>query len=106
MCVYLLSMLTSKHCAEHLKDGKIWSMLKVVPLLHNEPMERCLIHLMYMGFGIFLKLRWRPPITLLVIINLSSPAPALGTIHSDYPNTPDQLIKESECNPEASSFIK
>ena len=57
MCVYLLSMVTANHTAIHLKNNKIWCTLKAVPLLHHELVERCPIHLVYMGLGIFLQLK-------------------------------------------------
>ena len=39
MYVYLLSMMTSKHCAIHLKGSKIWWTLKVVPFIHAELLD-------------------------------------------------------------------
>ena len=74
MCVYLLSMVTGNHTAIHLKNNKIWCTLKVVPLLHYELVKRCPIHLVYMGFGIFLQLRKRKN---------PEPIRILGTIMSD-----------------------
>ena len=57
VCIYLLSMVTGNHTANHLKNNKIWCTLKSVPLLHHELVEHCPIHLVYMGFGIFLQLK-------------------------------------------------
>ena len=57
MCIYLLSMVTGNHTAIHLKNNKIWCTLKTFPLLHHELVECCPIHLVYMGFGIFLQLK-------------------------------------------------
>ena len=59
VCVYLLSMVMGNHTAIHLKNNKIWCTLKSVPLLHHELVEHCPIHLVYMGFGIFLQLKKR-----------------------------------------------
>ena len=59
VCVYLLSMVMGNHMAIHLKNNKIWCTLKTVPLLHHELVECCPIHLVYMGFGIFLQLKKR-----------------------------------------------
>ena len=82
VCVYLLSMVTGNHTAIHLKNNKIWCTLKAVPLLHCELVERCPIHLVYMGFGIFLQLKKRKNQESIRI---------LGTISSDDPKVRTQL---------------
>ena len=82
VCVYLLSMVTGNHMAIHLKNNKIWCTLKVVPLLHHELVERCPIHLVYMGFGIFLQLKKR---------KIPESIRILGTISSDDPEVRTQL---------------
>ena len=77
VCVYLLSMVTGNHTAIHLKNNRVWSTLKTVPLLPYELVDRCNIHLVYMGFGIFLELKKRPtPMTTRI----------LGTITRDDPD--------------------
>ena len=82
VCVYLLSMVTGNHTAIHLKNNKIWCTLKAVPLLHHELVECCPIHLVYMGFGIFLQLKQRK--------NQES-CRILGTITSEDPEVRAQL---------------
>ena len=82
VCVYLLIMVTGNHTAIHLKNNKIWCTLKAVPLLHHELVERCPIHLVYMGFGIFFQLKKRKNQELIRI---------LGTISSDGPEVRMQL---------------
>ena len=57
VCVFFLSMITGNHMFIHLKNDRIWCTLKAVPLHHYELIERCEIHLVYMGFGIFLQLK-------------------------------------------------
>ena len=54
LCVYFLSLVTGRHTFVHLKGGINWCMLKTVPLIHDELIERCDIHLVYLRFGIFL----------------------------------------------------
>ena len=82
VCIYLLSMVTGNHTAIHLKNNKTWCTLKAVPLLHRELVERCPIHLVYMGFGIFLQLKKRKN---------QEPFRILGTISSDNPEVRMQL---------------
>ena len=54
LCVYFLSLVTGRHTVVPLKGGINWCTLKSVPLTHDELIERYDIHLIYLGFGIFL----------------------------------------------------
>ena len=56
MCLYLLNIITGRHTCVHLKNGILWSTLKAVPIDHDEHMDRCNFHLVYLGFGAFIKL--------------------------------------------------
>ena len=82
VCIYLLSMVTGNHTAIHLKNNKIWCTLKSVPLLHHELVECCPIHLVYMGFRIFLQLKKR---------QILESTRILGTISSEDPMVRAQL---------------
>ena len=79
--VYFLSMVTGMH----LKHGLIWSTLKLVPILHDELMSRCNLHIVYLGFGIFLHLRLWPPLEVNVL-------PTLSVITSNQPKVLQQLV--------------
>ena len=78
VCMYFLSMITGNHTFIHLKNDKIWCTLKAIPLHHQELIKHCEIHLIYMGFRIFLQMK-----------KGSTPLPEtpviLGMITSDYP---------------------
>ena len=56
--------------------------LRTVPLLHHELVERCNIHLVYMGFGIFLQIKKQ---------QIPEPTRILGTISSEDPVVRAQL---------------
>ena len=56
MLIYILSIMKGLHMCIHLKNGKTWSTLSVVPIHHMELMCICDIHLTYFGFGIYLRL--------------------------------------------------
>ena len=56
LSLYLLSLLTGTHCCIHLKQNKIWSTLKEKPHTHLELMQRCNVHLAYMGYNNFIQL--------------------------------------------------
>ena len=78
MCVYMLSLAMGIHTCVHMKNNKVWSTLHAVPLLHEELVEQCQMHLVYLRFGIFLRLVRRPPIEVRTL-------PVLGAITSDDP---------------------
>ena len=82
--VYFLSMVTRMHTCIHLKNQKTWCTLKVVPLLHHELMSRCNLHLVYLGFGIFLQLK-----RCLLPINILQ---TLGEVTSDKPGVLEQIV--------------
>ena len=80
LCVYLLSMATGSHTVVHLKHNKLWSMLKDRPASHDELIQQCDKHLVYLGLGIFLQLKERAPFKI------------LGTITGQDPETHKRLL--------------
>ena len=56
-CVYLLSMATGSHTAVHMRNNKVLSTLKNGPVSHDELIQQCDKHLVYLGLGIFLQLK-------------------------------------------------
>ena len=84
--VYLLSIATGVHTMIHLKN-KLWCTLCEKPHSHEEMLNHCEKHLVYLGFGIFLHLEKRPPQTLDML-------PILGTVSSDDPATQRKLLHQ------------
>ena len=84
LCVYLLSIATGVHTMIHLKN-KLWCKLRDKPQSHEEMLNCCEKHLVYLSFGIFLCLEKRPPPTLDML-------PILGTVSSDDPATQRELL--------------
>ena len=81
-------MVTGTHTCIRLKGGLIWSTLKVVLLIYEELIERCPVHLVYLGFGRLLRLKCRPPIEVNVL-----PAPqVIGHVTSEQPAVIQQLV--------------
>ena len=62
LCVYLLSLATGVHTFVHLKNNKIWCTLQNIPASHNKLQNKCEQHLVYLGYGIFLRMQRRPTI--------------------------------------------
>ena len=86
LCVYLLSIATGVHTMVHLKN-KLWCTLCDKPQSHEEMLNRCEKHLVYLSFGIFLHLEKRPPQTLDMLL-------ILGTVSSDDPATQRKLLHQ------------
>ena len=80
LSVFFLSMVTGRHVCIHLCGGKMWSTLQIVPTNHDELLKHCDLHLVYMGFGIFLRLIRRPSMDANITVTL-------GEITSNDPNT-------------------
>ena len=80
LCVYLLSMATGSHTVVHMKHNKVWSTLKDRPASHDELIQQCDKHLVYLGLGIFLQLKERAPYKI------------LGTITGQDPETHKRLL--------------
>ena len=59
LTLYILSLVTGTHCFIHLKQKKCWTTLKEKPLTHAELMQRCNIHLAYMGQNTYIQLTLR-----------------------------------------------
>ena len=56
LTLYILSLVTGTHCFIHLKEQKCWTTLKGKLITHAEFMQRCNIHLAYMGQNNFIQL--------------------------------------------------
>ena len=57
LCIYLLSMATGTHVAVHLNENRIWSTLEAIHSSHDDLMQQCDKHLVYLGLGVFLQLK-------------------------------------------------
>ena len=80
LCVYLLSMATGSHTVVYMRNNKVWSTLKDMPTLHDELIQQCDKHLVYLGFGIFFQLKE------CVTVDI------LGTITGQDPETQKLLV--------------
>ena len=56
LALYGLCQLTDSDCIVHLWHNKIWSTLSGTPGDHKDLIDRCEIHLCYMGNGVFVQL--------------------------------------------------
>ena len=85
LSVFFLSIVTGRHVCIYLHGGKMWSTLQIVPTNHNELLNHCDLHLVYMGFGTFLRLIRRLSIEANITVTL-------GEITSDNLNTLATLV--------------
>ena len=106
LCVFLLSIVTGRHACIHLKEGRMWSTLRSVPVDHDEHVNLCDLHLVYLGFGAFLRLIPRP-----ALIIKECDLPILGYVVAEDPETQMELtrkaIKEEKIDePTETSIVK
>ena len=90
LCVFLLSIVTGRHACIHLRNGRMWSTLRSVPVDHDEHINMCDLHLVYLGFGAFLRLVPRPAMDIKEC-NL----PILGHIVGEDPETQMELTRKA-----------
>ena len=57
LILFALSILMDFHTYVHLHEGQYWTMLKTVPNTHKEVLSACAIHVLYLGRGMFVKLK-------------------------------------------------
>ena len=67
---FFLSIVTGRHVCIHLHGGKMCSTLQIVPTNYDELLNHCDLHLVYMGFGTFLRLIRCPSIEANITVTL------------------------------------
>ena len=98
--LYMLSKVTGVHCYVHLKEKNYWSTLKDTSITHDEFMQRCNLHLAYLGNNTYLELVLRTASVSYNIFGIDQPldltesAPAvIGTLSCAETSTLDMLLK-------------
>ena len=56
LMLYGLSMILDIHTVVHLRNGKIWTTMESPPDDHSDLISKCLIHVAYVGRGLFVEL--------------------------------------------------
>ena len=90
LCFFLLSIVTGRCACVHLQNGRMWSTLQSVPLNHDEHVSMCDLHLLYLGFGAFLRLVPR-----LVLDIKEGDLPILGHVVGEDPETQNELMRKA-----------
>ena len=96
MGLYSFCMLTEVHAWIHLHDGQIRTMLDDDKLTHDTAMERCEIHLAYLGQGLYVslhahKLKMRTVTEQSLAMDVKPVV--IGELTSNESSTLDKLIK-------------
>ena len=73
LALHGLCLVCDVHCFVHLKNGEYWSSLQDDPQDHDIYLERCNIHLAYIGRGIFVELEMRLETTEFEIFRVETP---------------------------------
>ena len=65
-------MLLDAHIVLHLHNGEVWSTLQNVPTDHGEVVSQCLIHLVYLGRGLYIELTRQETPLVVVPLNITA----------------------------------
>ena len=107
LCPYLLNMITGRHTCVHLKNSQLWSTLKSVPVNHDDHVNSCDFHLVYLGFGAFIRLvpRQAPDVKDFVIIgHITTCDPATSQELNTMATNWQQLVSPPKtCTPSAAA---
>ena len=102
LTLYILSLVTGTHCCIHLKGQKCWMTLKEKPNTHAELMQRCNIHLAYMGQNNFIQLTLRTTKVSYKLFGIDNPLEIMepfsavtGALTSDEHSTLDMIMEEA-----------
>ena len=90
--LYGLCLLTKRHAVVHLKDGKIWTSLKNPPNDHDKILEMCQLHLVYLGWNLFVELTKRLNPMQIIESNEDVKVISLGGLTFDESETLDKVI--------------
>ena len=102
MFLLFLCCVTGVHCFVHLKWHNYWTSLKEIPNMHLEYMQRCNIHLSYLGQGTFVKLKLRTALVSYKLFGVDHPVKleeknpvVIGTLTCEEDATLDILLKQT-----------
>ena len=56
LVLFGLNLLTETHCVVHLANGQIWTTLATLSGVHSTDLQKCDLHLPYIGRGLFIEL--------------------------------------------------
>ena len=104
---FILSVITGVHCFVHLKWHNYWTSLKEIPNTHLEYMQRCNIHLLYLGQGIFVEHKLRTALVSYKLFGIDQPGKleekdpvVIGTLTCEENETLDMLLEQSHSQPQ------
>ena len=106
LALFALCLITGIHCFVHLKEHKYWTFLKEMPTSHLEFVQRCNIHLSYLGQGVFAEHTLRTSKVSYKFFGIDQPIELnetdlviIGTLTSDENDTLDKLLELSHFSP-------
>ena len=102
LTVFILSLVTGVHCCLHLKQQKYWTTLKEKPSTYAEFMQRCNVHLAYLGHNNSIELTLRTTKVSYKFFGIDNPVDleetvpvVIGTLTSEESSTLNMLIDEN-----------
>ena len=73
LALFLLCKIMKSHCFVHLKDSQYWTSLEETPVDHDTLLQKCNLHLAYLGCGSYAQLLLRTITYEYKIFGVSSP---------------------------------
>ena len=101
LALFLLCKITKSHCFVHLKDCQYWTSLEEIPVDHDTLLQKCNLHLAYLGVVITLNSLLRTVTYEYEIFGVSSPLNVdvvdtklqiIGSLTADEESTLSQLL--------------
>ena len=106
LALFVLCIITGTHCFVHLKEHRYWTSLKEMPASHLEFVQRCNIHLLYLGQGVFAEHTLRTNKVSYKFLGIDQPVEldeinpvVIGTLTNDENDTLDKLLELSHISP-------
>ena len=93
LSIFLMCKVTQIHCFIHTKNG-IWSSLYEEPQTHQEYIQKCNLHLLYLGFGVYAELEARTQVIQYEIFGI--PEPLAVEVNVNEPTVGTLLVSEMD----------
>ena len=93
LILFGLNLLMEMHCIVHLANGQIWTTLATLSGAHSTDLQKCDLHLAYIGRGLFIELTERAVPLMIVETTESTTALVIGELTATEECTIEDMMK-------------
>ena len=93
LVLFALNLLMEMHCLVHLANGQIWTTLATLSGVHSIDLQKCDIHLAYIGRGIFIELTERAVPLVIAETTESTTSLVIGELSATEEHTIEDVMK-------------